>query len=101
MTWSWRDAPPVKFGTNYLVYQIADAAKNILRLMGRSGLLALDAPVQHAATRFRIKTNIQELFYKACRISAHGSNLTQRRVYNGRRVHPFNRLYSKPFAIDG
>ena len=62
--------PSGKFDTNYLVCQLAALAMNILRLMGQRGLLGPDAPVRHNAKRRRIKTVMQELIYRAARLTS-------------------------------
>jgi hypothetical protein len=48
-------------------------AYNILRWIGRYGLLGADAPPRHRAKRRRIRTLMQELMYLTARLSSHQS----------------------------
>ena len=63
--------PSGKFDTNYLVCQLAAVAMNLLRLVGHNTLHEPDAPVRHSAKRRRIKTVMQELMFKAARMTRH------------------------------
>ena len=54
--WVARTKPLGKVDTNVLVCALAVLAMNILRLMGRRGLLGLDAPVRYPAKLRRVKT---------------------------------------------
>lgn len=44
---------------------------NILRLIGAHTLHGRDAPVRHKAKRRRLRTIMQEMMYKAARITHH------------------------------
>jgi len=93
--------PSGKFGTNYLVCELAALAMNILRLMGQAGLLGPDAPVRHAAKRRRIKTVMQELIYRAGRLIEHGRRLILGLGANDRAAKAFQRLHGELFAACG
>jgi hypothetical protein len=85
--------PSGKFDTNALVCELAALAMNILRLMGQQGLLGLDAPVRHSAKRWRIKTVMQELIYRAGRLIEHGRKLILGLGANDRAAAVFQRLH--------
>lgn len=63
--------PSGKFDTNYLACQLAAVAMNLLRLIGQNTLNEPDAPMCHSAKRWRIKTVMQELMFKAARMIKH------------------------------
>ena len=63
--------PSGKFDTNYLVCQLAAMAMNLLRLIGQNTLNEPDSPVRHTAKRRRIKTVMQEMMFKAGRMTKH------------------------------
>ena len=67
--------PSGKFDTNYLICQLAALTMNILRLIGQGGLAGPGAPMRHPAKRWRLKTVLQELIYKAGRLIEHGRQL--------------------------
>lgn len=67
--------PSGKFDTNYLVYQLAAVAMNLLRLIGQNTLNKPHSPVRHAAKRRRIKTVMQEMMFKAARMIKHAGTL--------------------------
>ena len=90
--------PSGKFDTNYLVCQLAALAMNILRLMGQRGLLGPDAPVRHPAKRRRIKTVMQELFYRAGRLIATGRRVILGLGAHDRAAKAFARLHGELFA---
>ena len=90
--------PSGKFDTNYLVCQLAALAMNILRLMGQRGLLGPDAPVRHSAKRWRIKTVMQELIYRAGRLIEHGRRLILGLGANDRAAKAFVRVHGELFA---
>ncbi|MBE0547765.1 MAG: transposase [Rubrivivax sp.] len=87
--------PSDKFETNYLVYQLAAAAMNILRLTGQRGLLGPDAPVRHSAKRRRIKTVMQELIYRAGRLIQTGRRLSLGLGAYDRAAKVFMRLFAQ------
>ncbi|MEY6432518.1 IS1380 family transposase [Thioalkalicoccus limnaeus] len=85
--------PSGKFATNALVLACALLAYNILRWIGRNGLLGPDAPPRHRAKRRRLRTLMQELMYRAARL-----------IYTARQiklafgcpvVNVFRRLYTQ------
>ena len=59
--------PSGKFDTNYLVCALAAVAMNLLRLIGQHTLNEPDGPLRHGAKRWRIKTVLQEMMFKAAR----------------------------------
>ena len=87
--------PSGKFGTNYLVCELAALAMNILRLMGQSALLGPDAPVRHNAKRRRLKTVMQELIYRAGRLIEHGRRVVLGLGANDRAAKVFMRSYAQ------
>ena len=50
-------------------------AYNMLRWMGLSALLGVDAPVRHKAKRRRLRTVIQEIMYLASQLITTGHRL--------------------------
>ena len=90
--------PSGKFDTNYLVCQLAALTMNILRLMGQRGLLGPDAPVRHAAKRWRIKTVMQELIYRAGRLIQTGRRIILGLGANDRAAKAFARVHGELFA---
>jgi hypothetical protein len=60
--------PSGKFATNALILGASMLAYNILRSIGKNGLLDPDSPKRNKAKRRRIKTVIQELMYVAARV---------------------------------
>lgn len=87
--------PSGKFDTNYLVCQLAALAMNVLRLIGQRGLHGPDAPVRHSAKRRRLKTVMQELIYRAARMSATGRRLVLGLGANDRAAKAFARLHAQ------
>ena len=87
--------PSGKFDTNYLVWELAALAMNILRLMGQNALLGPEAPVRHKAKRRRLKTVMQELIYRASRLIAHGRRVVLGLGANDRAATVFMRSYSQ------
>jgi transposase len=65
------------------------------------GLLGPDAPVRHAAKRRRIKTVMQELIYRACRLIEHGRRIILGLGANDRSARAFQRLHGELFAACG
>ncbi len=57
--------PSGKFDTNHLVGQLTALAMNALRRMGQRDLLGPYTPIRHSAKRRCIKTETQELTYRA------------------------------------
>ena len=92
--------PSGKFDTNYLVCQLAALTMNVLRLMGRQGLLGPHAPVRHAAKRRRLKTVIQELVIRAARVIHHGGRLWLGLGANDKAARAFCDLHAQ-FAASG
>jgi hypothetical protein len=64
-----------KFATNALVMALGVFAYNILRAIGKMGLLGQLAPIRHPAKRRRIRTEIHELIYLAGRLISTGRRL--------------------------
>jgi len=60
-----------KFGTNYLMCQLAALAMNLLRIIGQHTRNERDPPVRHTAKRRRGRTVMHQLMCKAARVSRH------------------------------
>jgi hypothetical protein len=80
------------------VRELATLAKDLLRLMGQRGLLGPDVPVRHPPKSRRIKTMMQELIYRAARLSEHGRRLLLGLGANDRAAKAFARLEGELFA---